>query len=1195
MEIAFHGTADVPTGSSRLHSSMRSARWLMISLLVLGLCASVFGADITAKIRGTVYDPAGAVVPNVPVTATNQQTGVVYNATSSANGSYQFLQLPVGTYMVTAAPSGFRKFSASGIVLTIDQNYVQDIHLQLGQTSETVEVSANPSQVDTTNIQLNNVINSTQIVELPLIGRNWTQLEQTFPGVQASNDRFGTFSANGSQTQQTSFLVNGTDVNDAPLNTAVVIPSPDAIQQFTLVTSSLNPEYSRNSGAIVTVNIKNGTNQYHGDAFDFYRDTFLNTPNYFQTKGHGGAGAPKFHQNLFGGTLGGPVLKDKLFFFLSYQGNRSVTPQAGGTVNVFSPANRGGDFTLNSSTGKPNVFSSNIIPASITVPGCAAGSTWKSCASTLGNKFPTSAYNPISAKLLSTYVPLPTQGTQFTFNPTTNVIQDQGIMRFDYNKSTANQFWFVGIIQHAPSIDTLPFTGSTLPGFGENAQRETHQFTADYTHTFNSTTLNDFRVGYTRFNFAAVLPNEKIDPASLGFNIKPQAPQYAQVPTIAVSGLFTLGFSTNGPQPRKDQNYQVDDNVSKVWGNHTLKFGWDGRRFNVDNPFFATLNGSYSFNTSSSTYTTGDPGLDFLLGVPATYSQGSGAIINAHAYENYFYGQDQWKVRPNLTLTFGGGWQIDTPWYNTQYNKKGVTCFIPGQQSAVFPTVPKGLNYPGDPGCTNGQGAKTSWKHIGPRVGFAYAPTLGFLSAGDEHKLSIRGGYGIYFNRTEEEGSLQNLEDPPFGLSSAGAQDLGGSPAFANPFADINRTPGLSEANKFPAAFATPPGTGIDWTNYFPTSLSQYNSKYTMPYSQNFNLTVERELGSQIIATVSYVGSLGRHEQIELEGNPITQAGHDACLASASCIANRSNQSFLFPTHTATPVVDARFGSINVYPSIGLISSTGNSSYNSLQVSAKKNFTHGLLFQASYTWSHSLDNGSGFEDSGFGGAHRGFNMFNPALNYGDSSFDARQRFVFAPVYQIPDWKNAPGLHWLPSIIGKGWGISGAMTFASGFPFDIRTSGSRSLFCSSNWQFYACPEVPVQTAGLKRVDPRNPGIGASGQVFWFDPNVGFSDEPIGGFGNVHRNPFHGPGINNTDVAISKNIYFVPGHENYYMQLRLESYNVYNHTQFSNPSGSVTFAGSSTAVGGSGGTVNNTFGRITSAAAGRQSQLAIKIYF
>ena len=1169
-------------------------RWAVIPLLLLALLAGVWAADVTAKISGTVYDPAGAVVPNVAVTATNQHTGVSYNATSQANGSYQFLQLPVGTYSVSAAPNGFRKFAASGIVLTIDQNYVQDIHLAIGETSQTVEVNANAAQVDTTNIQLNNVINSTQIVELPLIGRNFTQLEQTFPGVQASSDRFGTFSANGAQTQQTSFLVNGTDINDAPLNTAVVLPSVDAVQQFNLVTSSLNPEYSRNSGAIVSVNIKNGTNQFHGDAFDFYRDTFLNSPNYFQTKGHGGAGAPKFHQNLFGGTIGGPIWKDKLFFFYSFQGNRATTPQSVGTNNVFTSAGRAGDFTLNAATGKPNAFSSNPIPSSINIPGCAAGSTWSSCATILNKKFPTSAFNPISAKLLSQYVPLPTQGIQFSFNPTIKNKQEQHIMRFDYNANQSNQIWFVGIFENRPSIEDLPFTGATLPGFGDVNQRHTKQFTADYTHTFNPSMLNDFRIGFTRFNFGAVFPQTKLDPASFGFTgVKTQVPAYLQMPTISVASMFTLGFSTNGPQPRLDQNYQVDDNVSKVWGNHTLKFGWDGRKFKVDNPFYANLNGAYTFSTSNNPFTSGDAGLDFLMGVPAGYAQGSGAFINAYAFENYVYGQDQWKVRPNLTLTFGAGWQTDTPWYNQQYAGKGVTCYIPGQQSQVFPTAPKNLNYPTDPNCTNGQGAKLSWKHVGPRVGFAYAPELGFLSGGDAHKLSIRGGYGIYFNRTEEEGALQNLQDPPYGVTSSGIIDVGGQPTFANPFADINGGRDATGApvpasipNKFPAVDQRPPGTGIDWTNFEPFDLSQYSPKYTMPYSQNFNLTVERELPSQIIATVSYVGALGRHEQITVEGNPITQAGHDACLASSSCIANRSNQSLLFPTHTASGYADPKIGGLNPFPSIGFISSGGTSNYNSLQLSAKKNTTHGLLFQVSYTYSHSLDTGSSFENSGFGGANRGYNLFFPQLNYGDSSFDARHRFVFAPVYQMPAWKNAPGLHWVPDIIGKGWGISGALTLATGFPFDIRTTGSNSLYCTSNWQYYACPEIPVQVAQLKRVNPRNPGIGSTGQVFWFDPNVGFAPEPIGSFGNVHRNPYHGPGINNTDVAISKNIYFVPGHENYYMQLRLESYNAFNHTQFNLPTGSVTFTGN---------TVNNTFVRITSAAAGRQSQLALKIYF
>ena len=724
------------------------------------------------------------------------------------------------------------------------------------------------------------------------------------------------------------------------------------------------------------------------------------------------------------------------------------------------------------------------------------------------------------------------------------------------------------VFQHAPSSDTLPFTGATLPGFGDTSSRETHQFTASWTHIFNSSSLNEFRLGYTRFNFDAVEPANPVLPSSAGFQINPQNTQSAGLPTISITGLFSLGFSTNGPQPRKDQTYQVSDSYSKVLGNHSLKFGWEGRRFNVDNPFFARNNGSFTFN-GTGTFSTGVPGLDFLLGNPDSYSQTAGGFISAYAYENYVYGQDQYKLRDNLTITYGAGWQVDTPLHDKQFGGEAIGCFVPGEQSTVFPTAPTGLVFAGDPHCNNSGGATTHWGHVGPRIGFAWAPTLGFLSGGDSHKLSIRGGYGIYFDRSEEETSLQTLNTPPFGLSSGGALDSPGSVAssFVNPYIDINT--GQQFANKFPFTFPSK-GAAVNFTPFEPIGISTYSPKFSAPYAENINLTVERQLPAAIVARVSYVGALGRHEQIDFESNPISPAGQAACLAdpTGNCVKNRNNQAKLFPTHT-------EFAPGNLIASVGTIGTFGTSNYNSLQLSATKGMTHGLIFQASYTWAHSLDNSSSFEDSGFGGLNRGFNQFVPSLNYGDSQFDARNRFVFSPVYNIPNWRALPGMHWLPDPIGKGWEIAGILTLAQGFPIDVRTTGnSLSLFCSSNFNFYACPDVPNQVSPIQLEDPR------VGKNFWFNP-ASFQTEAVGTFGDAHRNPLHGPGINNTDFAIYKNIYFWPGSESKYMQLRLESYNVFNHAQFIyNSTGNIA---------------SSLFGRVTAAQPGRQSQLALKIYF
>lgn len=1130
--------------------NLRFVRFWTSMLLFLFTAHLAVGQSVYATIRGTVNDPSGAVVPAVQVVATNTATGVVYNTTTQSNGSYQFLQLPVGTYVVSASKAQFKNFKTNPITLTLNQNYSLPILLELGQSTETVEVNAQAVQADTTNTQIQSVVESTQIVSLPLIGRNWTQLEQLSPGVVASSDRFGTYSVSGSQSNQSSYLISGMDSNDLPLNTPLIVPSADAIQEFNLITNSINPEYGRNSGAIVSAVIKNGTNHFHGDVFEFYRDTFLNDANYFQkTK-------PKYHQNTFGATLGGPIWKDKTFFFLSYQGIRAVQPQAGGDTTVFSPAQRAGNF------GGP--FTGNS-PTAYTVNGTtyAAGTPWATIFP--NGVIPVANFNPISANLLTKYVPLPNSGSDYLFNPQTTTFNNQYIGRFDHTFSTKDVLWGTAFYQRSPSADTLPFTGSSLPGFADVNTRYSYQYVADWNHTFNQSTINELRLGWSYFKFGAVSPQTVVQPSSLGFTgITPQAPGVAGAPFIGVQGYFDLGFSTNGPQPRDDQTYEVTDSLSKVFGHHTTKFGFDGRRFSVDNPFYAVNNGSFSFGGSGQ-YSTGDPAADFALGIPDSYSQNAGGVIHARAYEYYFYGQDSWKVTPSFTLNYGLGWQIDTPLDNRQFHGKAFNCFQLGKQSTVFPTAPVGLTFPGDPGCTS-SGTTTKAANFGPRVGVAWAPNLGWLSGGDAHKFVINAGWGIFYNRTEEEGALQNLGAPPFGLSASGASAAGGSPSFANPYQDI--AGGATVPNPFPYN-GPQAGVPVDFTALYPLDINVINKNYGVPYAQNFHLTVERELPSNMVLSVGYVGSVGRHLVRSYEANPITLAGQAACAADPTCSGgNRVIQHILFPDHSLAPG--------DVFASVGQQVTDGSSNYNSLQVHLRKGISRNLQFTAAYTWSHALDNGSGLENSGFGA--RGTNPYPQFdyLNYGDSSYDARQRFVVGYVYTVPNLHNV--FKYAPSALFKGWVLSGITTLQTGFPVTISDTGFRSLICDA-YSYYACPDQPNFVGGtVSTLDPRSSTFNGK-KNYWFNP-ADFTKETIGTFGNARRNFFHGPGINNTDFAIEKDTYFWPGNESRYIALRLEGYNVFNHTQFNNPNGNIA---------------SSNFGRITSAAPGRQVQLAAKIYF
>ncbi|HTV07745.1 MAG TPA: carboxypeptidase-like regulatory domain-containing protein [Candidatus Aquilonibacter sp.] len=1224
---------------------LRYVAFSLLLALVVGISVgTAHAADVNGRIKGTVTDPSGAVIPGASVIATNIATGVKYTTKTLASGDYLFPQLPVGTYSISVSSPNFKSFTATGIILTIDKEYVENAKLEVGNTSETLEVAADAVQVNTTDMQLNNVVTGTQMTELPLIGRNFTGLELIEPGVQASSDRFGTFSVSGSQTQQSEYLINGADSNDIALNTLAISPNLDAIDQFNLIEGPLNAEYDRDSGGIVSATIIQGTNHFHGDAFEFYRDTFLNTNNFFQ-KSVTGAYVPvtPYHQNIFGGTIGGPVFRDKLFFFGAYQGIHQRVPD--NTSNALpSTLNRSGNFSdiagpalsaapvvtpngcENSTADNPlpgtpdwGEFSGcDLVPQTILpqLTKCSSGMYWSQCAYAYNGNFPTTTFNPIAAKLLSQYVPTPNSGTYgYVFNSTTRTSSNQYIGRLDYSLNPANQFYGVGIFFKSNVSDTIPFTGATLPGFGDQDLETIQQYTFDYVHQFGSTAVNDFAIHWTRFNYQAVEPQGTVSPSSLGFSINPQDTAAENVPTISVGGnntSFTLGFSTNGPQPRIDQVYQLDDNITKTIGHHTLKFGYDGRRFNVSNPFYANNSGDYNFDSNSgssgnnSNFSSGDGTVDFLLGVPGGYSQGSGATIQADAFLNYIFAQDAWKVTNTLTFNYGLGYSIDTPLHNNQYAGEGIVCLNPGEQSKVFPTAPLGITYPGDAGCTNSGKAYTRFSEFGPRIGFAWAPDLGRIS-GSPGKFSIRGGFGIYYDRTEEESSLQTLESTPFGITSSGATTIG-VPQFANPFADVNNGYGAncypggtdpstggpcvqgqtSVSNPFPYVFPVK-GQAVDPSAWNPIYyLSTYDSTFRAPYAENIQLSVEREFPSRIVARLTYVGSMAHHNQITYEGNPTTAAGHAACAAgneyspvlgaSVNCVTNANYEALYWPNNTAYGSIYAPTG----YPGftgIGEVGSESSSNYNGLQASVTKATTHGLTFQLSYTFSHALDNGSSFENSGFGGSVRGYNQYDQALNYGNSAYDARQRLVFSPVYISPILHGHSTFSPI-NLALSGWELSGITTLATGFPYDISYggAGSRSLWCSYYTVFYACPDVPEQTAPLVRgsnVRLRN----SAGRTTWFQGSSSFVAEPIGTFGNISRNPFHGPGINNTNLVVAKN-FNLSADGVRRLQLRMESDNAFNHTQFSNPGG----------VYGA-----STFGLITGAASSRQTQLAAKFYF
>ena len=1207
-------------------------------------------AQTYASVHGTVTDPTGAVISGASATALNTATGISTLTKTDKNGYYILPQLQVGgPYTVTIESPGFQSSVTTGLTLNVNDNREVDAKMKLGTSSQTVEVSATAVQVETSNTQLQQIVTAEQLESIPLEGRDPDGLQKLQPGVVESSDETGSYSANGSQTPQNSYMLNGTDINDGPLQDEGIYINPDALQEENIVTSTMNPEFARNSGAVVNQILKSGTNEFHGSGFEFYRDTFMNNGNYFS------ATRPVFHQNLYGGTLGGPIIKKKLFFFVAYQGERNRTgqttlqPTLTGTKGASATGDFAGDFASDTSyamtdptTGQPlalnqpfdntvvnpdtgtvtcpsiphkvysESLSCNTMPASYalqlgfithitdTPPAWIQAYDNGSVGVTPATiKIPTANWDSIASNLINTYVPQATNGTNYNFNALNTAAQDQGIERLDYTPTAKDSIWASNVFQSSPSYNTLPFLGSSFPGFAQVNTEHYKIFSASWTHTFNSNMLNELRAGYFRFNYPSVVPAQAVQPSTLGFNITPQSSQ-SGAPFISVGSIFDLGFSPDGPQPRTDTNLSYGDNFTWVKGDHNLKFGGNFEQFRVHNVFGADNNGSYSFN-GGGTYSSGDPILDFALGIPDRYTQTSDGVIDAVAEEYFVYAQDNWKMTHDLTVNYGIAWDTEVPNQNRQFGGLGITCWQNSSATSnVFAGGPPGLTWPGDPGCNAAGGPTTHFDHFGPRVGFAWSPSKGpakLIGTPDAHELSIRAGFGLFYNRDMEEQSLQNLGDPPFFFQSNGAADFGGSPSFANPFMDIGG--GGSESNPFPYPA---PHVGDPFpSNIAEMDLAAFDKSYGVPYAYNFNLNIQRALPYNMIVQIGYVGSIGHRLSTWYEGDPITPIGHAACLAdSAGCAADAQNIHLDYPQYTAQPTIvpgTATEGSAGTgipwYLSVAEQNTEGSSNYNAFQASLIKAPSHGLQFTVAYTWSHALDNFSGYESgsggsSGYGNYGRVYN-YVPGfsyLNYGDSDYDARQRLSTSYVYSVPVMGFLKH-----NLIARealaGWGFSGVTALQSGFPVGISEGTQRSLWCDSE-SYFGCGDVPQRTgAPIKRYNPRTMPTG-SGGLQYFDTSS-FSSEPLGTFGNTGRNFFHGPGFNYTNLSVTKIIHFTSDAKRY-VQLRLEAFNAFNHANFSAPNGIF---------------ISPTFGQITGVdasaegngdpAPGRDIQLAGKIYF
>lgn len=1100
---------------------------------------------------GTVKDASGAVVPEATVSAKNLDTGVDIRGATNGRGFYSFPEVPVGRYTIAIEKTGFRLYRRTAIAVDANRVLTVDAVLDVGAEENAVTVIDTAVHAETSETQMGEVISGKKMAAVPLNGRSYTDLLALQPGVVpttslTSNTQQdvgvsalspsgglnpGTISINGQREFSNAFTVNGSDAEEDVNSGTAIIPNLDSVAEFRILTGNFDAEYGGHSGGQVNVVTKSGTNAFHGDAFEFVRNTSLDARNYFSpTRG-------AFDQNQFGGTGGGPIRKNRMFFFADYQGTRLTQGVDTGDIAVPTLAERNGIF--------PN---GDIIPQS----------EWSA-----------------PARNLLQYIPLPNVGTnEFATSDYNETLRDdKGAHRLDYNSQWGmlSAYYFLDDYR-LDNPYPVAQSGASVPGFDALYLGRAQLLSLGDTKTLGSTEVNEFHFTYMRDHSDLGKPVGGLDIslASQGFvtgvgtpGIVPLNPQGEGVENI-VFNAFSIGTNANELK-QANNTFQWIDNFSRVAGRHTMKFGAEFHFDQINTDAIAQFNGNFLF-TGSDTVPDFE---DFLLGLPSQYNQSQ--LQPFYGRNKYWglYAQDAWRLRSNLTLNYGLRWDSIEPWYE---KNNGISTFEAGKQSLVFPGAPAGILFPTDPGVPRTL-APPGNLDFAPRIGVAYSPegTEGtFLGTilGGPGKTSVRAGFGMYY--TVIEGLTVGIlaGNAPFGITYSSPAP----PLFATPF--ITASTGQFQGQPFPVALVTQnasrshPDSNVDWSQYEPISgIPGYATTNRIPYVEEYMLSLERQLGANTVLTASYVGTQSHRLLVMKEAN----AGDPALCLSLS------QPSDVFPdTPTCGP-----FGESNVFktvsgreidgtrgplgPNFGSDTqqtTIGKSNYNALQLSLRH--TSGRLeLSAGYTYGKSLDESSNLGEE--------VNPINPELSYALSSFDVRHNFVVSYNYRIP-FEN---LFRSSNRWTQGWEVSGITHFSSGLPVTLVNYGDNSLLGAepNGINNYGVDEPDYSGGALNlNHNPRN------GRPYF---NISHFDEnALGTPGSAKRRFFAGPGLNNYDVAVLKNVHLT---ESKSLQFRLEGFNVFNHAQFFGPQSVDGNIGSST------------FGQIVSANPPRLVQLGAKFFF
>jgi len=1089
---------------------MKRCSSLLVSLLLVSSC-SLLAQTFRGTILGTVIDPQGAVVTSAKVVVRNVNTGLERTTQTSADGSYSIPELPIGTYTVTVSQRGFQTSSVTGIVLDVATEKRVDLTLKAGQVSETVEVSAETLPlVETTNDVLGGVLTQQDVKDLPINGRDYTKLIFLNPGVAGSPDQitdspgsFGEFSMNGARGRSNNYLLDGTDMNDGyrndpAINQGGVFATPSAILPIDAVSdmrvlSNFQPEYGRNGGAIVNIVTKSGTNALHGDLFEYFRNNALDARNYFDS-----SPAPKapFHNNQFGGSLGGPIKKDKTFFFLDYEGQREnvgvVTLACVPTLAQINATETALGAAV-SPVGKALLSfwphnAANYIPGVIsTDAGCFAGQNFAPDYTAIAPSF----------NNLSSFI----GKIDHTFNP---------------SNSLSGRYFFGDSTQQFPLA--LNATGGQLPGFDTVTPTRVQLVSLSLVSVVSPTQVNELRFGWNRFAEGFFPQDKSFDPSSIGFCNVPSTfgnchssglPIILLSPTpTGASGFFAqVGATSGDPRRRVDTNNQLIDSFSWKINKHDLKFGAEFHRTSIQQHFDKYSRGRVRFSTLA----------DLLQVIPNQAFDYTGNTLR-HTYQNGFglYVQDAYHLSPRITLNYGLRWD----YYGVVAEKNHLfSDFIPatGNLEQVGPGGLSGLYNP-------------DHKNFSPRISIAWDVT-------GKGKTVLRGGYGLFFDAFSQDMMLGHLPYPTFYAPGPAYNNIGPAPVLQ---ASIN----TNSFDPITGAYITgqpvygTPGCGE-------CDIFSFDRNIKTPYIENYNLNIQQQLSNKAVLQLGYVGSQGHRLFRFFDINQPNQATITACdlgnpnnnPALASCTGAPAIHSVGVPRPFGSPA-----GAFYIFQE----NSTGKSNYNSLQASLHVDNYHGFMSIVNYVWSKSLDNSSDGEDFVVNAAQPQ-DSNNPQREYGPSNFNVPNRFVWVAGYELPKMSGG----W--QKLRNGWGADSTITLQSGQPFTLNYNFEDDY--SGGGDGFDRPDV----VGPIIYNKHNPANFLQLSSFAMPCTVGVTQATLSGFasdcvpgtrhyGSLGRNALSGPTYKQWDLALYKNTSIT---ERVSLQLRADFFNILNHPNFVNP--------------------------------------------